>query len=260
MLRQYGKTAAMSAAGYVGESPLFLMDYLLRFLRVALLLSIWRILLHGRGTVSGMTLASVLTYTLIAEVFAEPLACRTELAFAFWDGSIATRYLRPFGLFAQFAAEAAGRWGVGLAAFSLPLLLLSPLFGVDPRPTGAVAAALFAVSLILAVFVGLALELIFAALAIGFEIEVYALYRLRAAITVLLSGAALPLALLPWGLGKVFEWLPFASMASAPLRLYTGTGSPIRLLAIQAGWVVILWPLAQWLWRLYRERMVSYGG
>src|SRR5262249_45364798 len=104
-LRKYNKTAAMTATSAIGESPLFFIDYLMRFLRVAVLLSIWRILLAGKGVVSGMTLASVLTYTLISEVFAEPLQCRTWLESAFWDGTIATRFLRPIGVFAQFAAE-----------------------------------------------------------------------------------------------------------------------------------------------------------
>jgi ABC-type uncharacterized transport system permease subunit len=82
---------------------------------------------------------------------------------------------------------------------------------------------------------------------------------LRGAILGVLSGALLPLAILPWGLGKVFDWLPFASMASAPLRIYTGTGSwPVLLL--QAGWAVVLWLVAAWLWRACRERLVGYGG
>ena len=68
------------------------------------------------------------------------------------------------------------------------------------------------------------------------------------------------LALLPAGIGAVFGWLPFASMASAPLQLYIGTGDATRLLALQVGWSLLLWPLARWLWRISRERMVSYGG
>jgi hypothetical protein len=42
-----------------------------------MLLSIWRIIFAGKGTVSGMTLGAVLPYTLIAEVFGQQLTCRT---------------------------------------------------------------------------------------------------------------------------------------------------------------------------------------
>src|SRR5438270_1273577 len=89
VLHKYWKTAALSATAFVGDSPLFLLDYLLRFLRVAVLLSLWRVILAGRGATAGMTIGSVLTYTLIAEVFGEQLACQTGIDEAIWDGTIA---------------------------------------------------------------------------------------------------------------------------------------------------------------------------
>lgn len=250
----------MASTSTIGDNALFVFDYAMRFLRVALLLAIWRTILTGRGAVSGMTLPSVLTYTLIAEVFAEPLACRTWLESAFWDGTIAMRFLRPIGLFGQFAAEMVGRWALGFALFSLPLLLCAPLLGVNPLPASPVAGGLFLVSLALGVAVGLAIEYIFASLAIGMEWHPYAINSVRAAIGSLLSGALLPLALFPWGLGKLLAWLPFAAMASAPLRIYTGTGDAARLLLGQAVWTIVLWPVAGWLWNRMRERMISYGG
>lgn len=258
--RKYLKTASLAATSYVGDSPLFLADYLLRLLRVAVLLSLWRVILAGRGEESGLTLGAVLTYTLVAEVFAEPLNVRTELQTALWDGSIATRMLQPLGVFGHFAAEMFGRWWFGFVVFSLPLLVCAPLLGVDPRPASLGAGVLFGVSLVLAVSVGLAVEYIFGALMVALQLNLWAIVQVRSALSTLLSGALLPLALLPWGLGEAFGWLPFAAMASAPLRIYTGTGEPLSLMALQLGWSLILWPLAVWLWRANRERFVAYGG
>jgi ABC-2 type transport system permease protein len=259
-LRRYGKTAAMAATSYVGDSRLFLIDYLLRFVRVAVLLSIWRLIFAGKGAVSGMTLGTVLTYTFIAEVFGEQLTCRTQLDVALWEGTVATRFLQPMGLVGQFASDMCGRWLIGLGLFSLPLLLCAPLLGVNPLPASPGAAALFVPSLALAVSVGLALEFIFGGLVVASEQGVWVISRVRDAITTLLSGSLLPLALLPWGIGNVFAWLPFASMASAPLKIYTGTGDPLWLLPVQAGWSAVLWPAALWLWRANREKLVAYGG
>ncbi len=260
LLRQLHKTALLAATGFIGDSRLFLLNYALRLLRVALLLSVWRTILGGRGVVSGMTLASVLTYTILGEAFAELLACRTWLESAFWDGTIATRLTRPFGLFGQFAAEMFGPVGFGLCAFSLPLLLAAPRFGVHPFAAGPGALGLFVVSLGLAVSVGLAIEYIFAGVAVVTGMHPHTLNSVRAALSGLLTGALLPLALLPWNLGVIFGWLPFAAQASAPLRIATGTGPAWRLLALQLGWSVILWPVATWLWRVGREKMVAYGG
>ena len=206
-----------------------------------------------------MALGSVLTYTLVSEVFAEQLSVQTELRGSLWDGSIAMRCLQPVGVVAQFAAGMMGRWAFNFAAFSLPLLLLAPALRVDPRPADAAAALLFLCSLLFAVAIGLAIEFLWGALAVRIAVGIWMVEQLRNAVTALLSGALLPLALLPWGIGRIFQWLPFASMASTPLRLYTGTGSP-WLLALQVGWAVFLGLAAAWAWRRSRERMVSYGG
>ncbi|HYW87562.1 MAG TPA: hypothetical protein VFB50_07320, partial [Chloroflexota bacterium] len=64
----------------------------------------------------------------------------------------------------------------------------------------------------------------------------------------------------PWGLGELFSWLPFASTAWAPLAIFTGAGDPLRLLLVQVGWVVVLWPLTNRLWVANREKVVGYGG
>lgn len=259
-IQKYWKTAAMAASSYTGDSPLFLVDYLLRLLRVLVLLSIWRSLLAGRGTVSGMTLDAVLTYTLVAEVFAAQLSPRTDFDSTLWTGAIVARLLQPLGVFGQFSAELFGRWLFEFVVFSGPLLLLAPLLGVSPLPASAAAGGLFALSLALAIAVGLAIEFVFGGLLVLLQLPFWAVSQVRNAVTVLLSGALIPLALLPPAVGAVFAWLPFAAMASAPLQIYTGTGAPLPLLASQAGWALALWPLAHWLWRAGRERMVSYGG
>ena len=260
LVRQCWKTAAMSAAGFVGDSPLFFFDYILRFARVVVLLAIWRTILTGSNEVAGFTIGAILTYTLVAEVFSDPLTCRTDLSWALYTGAIGPRYLLPMGLVGQYASEAFGKWAFGLAAFSVPLLLIAPLAGVDPAPASLTHGLLFVVSLALAISIGLAIDFVFAALASHVGQNVYAVDRVRGGITALMSGVVLPLAVYPWGIGDVFGYLPFASVASAPLRIYTGTGDAATLLGIQLFWAVALWPVANWLWRVNRQRLVTFGG
>jgi ABC-2 type transport system permease protein len=248
------------AAGEQADSPLFLLDYALRLLRVVVLLALWRTIFAEQGLDGPMTLAAVLTYTLIAEVFAEQLTARTTLVQSFWEGSVVLRFLRPMGLVRQFSAEMVGRWSVHFALFSVPLLLVAPLLGVDPRPASPLAGALFVASVGLAIGVGIGLDLLFATLTIAFGQNPWIADYLRAALATLLSGALLPLAYYPWGLGEVFAWLPFAAMAWAPLAIYTGTGDPLPRLLSQVVWIAVLWPLVDHIWRANRENVVSYGG
>jgi ABC-2 type transport system permease protein len=251
---------AMEAASAVGESRLFVFVYLLRFLRVLAMIAVWRTVASGRTSLPMMTLPRILTYTLTAEIFADLLMCRTRLDSAWFNGSITTRFLRPMALFHQFTAEMFGRVAVGGLLFSLPLILVAPIVGIDPRPASLSAGILAGVSLAGAVGVGLALEYLCAGLGIAAKIHPYAVSNVRVAVTAIVSGAVIPLAIMPWNMGSWLAWLPFASQASAPLRIYTGTGPAGRLIAAQCLWMIALWPMALWVWRATREKMVSFGG
>jgi ABC-2 type transport system permease protein len=142
----------------------------------------------------------------------------------------------------------------------VPLLLVSPLFGVDPSPANPVAGGLFVVSLGLAIVVGLAVECLFGIFTVAMDQPVWLVNYVRVALATLLSGSLLPLAYYPWNLGEVFAWLPPASMAWAPLAIYTAADDPTILLFRQLLWAVVLWPLAAWQWRRHREKLSSYGG
>lgn len=49
-------------------------------------------------------------------------------------------------------------------------------------------------------------------------------------------------------------------MASAPLRIYTGTRDAPLLVSLQLVWAVVLWLIAAWLWRENRDKLATYGG
>lgn len=255
----YAKTVGMSAAAAIGDSRLLLADAGLRVVRVLVLVAIWRTLVGPGEVVGGFTLPRLLTYTLLAEIFAEQLQAKSELDGWLWEGTIASRLQAPMSLVGQLASQLFGSWVFGFVAVSVPVLALAPLLGVDPLPASWSAGLMFVPSLVLAVAIGLAVDVILAAVTVAYGLTVWLVGMLRAALFGVLSGAILPLAILPWGLGAVFDWLPFASMASAPLRVYTATGSAV-LLALQAGWAVVLWLVAHHLWRTNRERLVGYGG
>jgi ABC-2 type transport system permease protein len=261
LLHKYSKSAAMVATQVFNDKPLGLVsNFALRLFHVAILLSLWRTVMADEGAVAGMSLEAVQTYTLIAAVFNAQLSGRTRIDDDLWSGKIANRLLRPMGIYGQILAEMVGGWIPDLLLFSLPLLLAAPLLGVDPWPATWMAGLWFAVSLTFAIAVGTALDLFFAACMVFLEHSIYALQRIRTALTLLLSGRLIPLALLPWGLGEYLELLPFASLVSAPLRIYTGTGDPHDLVPLQAAWAVVLWVAAHALWRHNRERLVTHGG
>jgi ABC-2 type transport system permease protein len=256
------KTAAIGVAMEAGENQLVWFKYLLRLLRVALLIAVWRAVYAGKGEVGGLVVAEVLTYTLVAEACQAQLDARTMLDWNVFQGTIGIRLLRPVGIFGDLTAEMVGSWFWDFVRFSIPLLALAPLLGVDPRPASVGAGLLFVVSLVLAVAVGAAVDLLFGCITVWVSASgaVWVVRYMRSGITTLLSGAFIPLSLMPWGIGRAVGWLPFASMASAPLRVYIGQDEPIPLLLGQGAWAVALWAGLRVAWRVSVPRLVAFDG
>lgn len=236
-------------------------EYAVRFVQFALLTMIWRALAAQGADLGGMTLRALLTYTLMASVWRQQLNILTPATSALWEGSIIGRFTRPVSILTSLAAETVGRWWVPVfVLYSLPLLLLSPLLGISCLPAGGLCGALALCSLALSASLGFALDLCFAALAMRLKNGCWAATQVREAVYELLSGAAIPFALMPVPVARALSLLPFGSLASAPLTIYVGTADPLPTLALQAAWNATLWPAALYVFRRSRERMVSYGG
>ena len=186
-MRAYLKTASLTAAS-VSDSPLILIDYGLRLLRVVVLIGLWRTILPSTTEPSVMPLAAVLTYTLMTEVFNDQISVTTTVVETFWEGTIVLRFLRPMGLVRQFAAEMVGRWTINFVLFSIPLVLVAPLLGIDPRPASPQAGLLFIPSLALGIVVGLAIDFLFATIIVVFEQQPWLIHNARTAIAVCSRG------------------------------------------------------------------------
>jgi ABC-type uncharacterized transport system permease subunit len=260
VLRAHLATVRIAAFGPLSDGLWAAFAVALRFVRVLILLAIWPTLIPAGTELSGYRLGSVLTYSLIAEVFSAQLDVRTPIGRALWNGAIAVRFTWPMPLATQYAAEMVGEWALPLLLVSLPMLLLAPLLGVNPLPASPASLALFLVSLPLAVAIGVVIDLAAVVLVVRIDLGPTVLEAARSVLQAICSGAWVPLALLPFHLGAVFDWLPFASAASAPLRIYTATGDPARLLALQVAWLAVLTVAVRAAWDASRERVALYGG
>jgi ABC-2 type transport system permease protein len=83
------------------------------------------------------------------------------------------------------------------------------------------------------------------------------------AVVGLLSGSMIPISFFPAWLAGIAAWLPFAGMASTPGLIFVGgVDGPeaVRLMALQAGWTVLLWVFGQWAFRGAVRRITIHGG
>ncbi len=236
-------------------------EYALRFLQFLLLTLIWRSLAAGGADLGGMDLKHLLTYTLMASVLRQQLDIITPATSALWEGSIILRYTRPMKVMSSLIAETIGRWWLPVfLLYGLPVWLLSPLMGISPLPASGWGGLTALFSLVMSASLGFAIDFLFASLAMRMKNGCWAATQIREAVFAILSGALIPFSLMPPALGRVLALLPMGSIAHAPLSLYVGQGDTLPLLLLQAGWNLVLWPLALYTFKKSEERMISYGG
>lgn len=263
-LRQYRATSRMCTQAVFDGGLLSVgAEYLVYFIQFVLLVLIWRSFGEKGAAAGGMTLSSLLTYTLMASVLRQQMDIITPATSALWEGSITGRYLRPYPILGGLAAETIGRWWVPVFLFyTVPVMLIAPFMGISPLPASAPEFLMFAVSLLLSVSLGFALDFIYASLAIRMKDGCWAAQMIRETLAQLFTGALIPFALLPGWAARILTFLPTGSIASAPLTIYVGAeGSRgLYLIGLQIFWNLVLWPAALWVFRKSEERMISYGG
>lgn len=260
-MRKYHSTAKMCVAQvFDGNLLPVTSGYVVRLVRLVILTAVFGSLLRGGADADGMRVSQALTYTLLASVFSEQLYIFTPATTALWEGSIISRFTRPLPVMGGLMAETAGKWIPSLLFYSLPVLLIAPLLGVNILPADFRSGLLFVLSMVLSISLGFAIDFIFSAVAMCLKNGCWAALMIRESVSELLSGALIPFALLPVGVGNVLSMLPFGSIASAPLSIYIGLGNPVRILAQQLIWNIVLWTVAYRSFHKSQEEMISYGG
>ncbi len=222
--------------------------------------SVWLAVTRDRPAVGGVPASALVTYVLVAWLWAAAVSTRIDqhLADRAASGALALDLLRPGSLQARAYFRDVGRTAA-TALFTTVPLLVGSVFVVpvslptDPSTWVAFAASLpvsHALAFALAWLVGLGAVL----LRTG-----NGLLHLKGALLALLSGALIPLEIYPDAVRRVVVWLPFAGLSHTPAALLTGRGG-LDLLAVQAAWAVVLLGLGHQAWRKVSRHLVVQGG
>ena len=255
-MKKYIKTAQISALEKANGGVIYLLPgILIKVCTLVPLVFLWRVVMTS-GVDVGMSLEQMLTYTYMSALLADMLLVQTAAAGWLSEGVLLKLFGRPLPVFGQLMAQTVGGWVPMLVLFSLPMALIAPLLGVRLTPV----SPWFALSLLLCVSLGFAVDVLFVCLSIKLRSANWLVGRLRVAIAAVFSGTVIPIQLLPFGLDRAMKYQPFASLGGAPLSLFVGIANAGETLALQLAWNAILWLVAWAVWKKSQEGMVSYGG
>ncbi|MFB6209509.1 MAG: ABC transporter permease [Candidatus Nanohaloarchaea archaeon] len=87
------------------------------------------------------------------------------------------------------------------------------------------------------------------------------LRMIRFMVTALLSGAMIPLYLIPENIVRFFRLTPFPSLVDAPISIYLGSSQGVlSVFAIQLFWIGFLLLFSQVLWKKAKKKLTVQGG
>ncbi|ABM32654.1 ABC-2 family transporter protein [Paracidovorax citrulli] len=219
-----------------------------------------------------LSLEQAIAYIWLAQgLFALlPWSADPELAQSVRTGAVAYDRLRPVDAYALWFARSAG-W---IAARVLPRAALMaaftgvalPLAGLDAwalqPPAGWMAAAAFALSLLLALGLSTAFVMLLNVVTAA-ALDERGINTLAGPVVIVFSGNLLPLALLPDGWQTVLLLQPFAGIVDIPARIYFGQLSGAGALAglgLQCFWLLAATGLGRVLLQRTLRNLEVQGG
>jgi len=251
------------AIQYRVESAIY---FLYEMLPPIMMAFVWLAVYQEQPSVAGFSLAEMLVYTVGVMVLRGTVTLHVEWALdhEIRQGLLSTQLIRPYNYWAYLFVDAIS-WRFVRLTFTIPVLLgsllwLGPELGGITIPLERLPA--------LAASVALAyLVCFFLKLCIGFigfwTNDIMGITTLYEVVASVLGGILIPVALLPDGLQTVSRLLPIQAIYSIPLSILLGKSEGADIgwaLALQVGWIVILWGLATVLWRAGLRQYESVGG
>ena len=255
-MNKYFKTIYMSATEKTAGGAIYLLpDVLIRIFTLISLIYLWRAAMSTNIDV-GMNLNQILAYTCISALLSDMLAVKTAASGWLSEGVLLRLFGHPLPVLGNLIAQTIGGWVPMLLMFSLPMMLILPLFKLRVYPS----SPFFFVSLLLCITLGFAIDFLFACLSIKLRNMNWLIGRMRVAVNAVLSGTIIPINLLPFGIAEIVKYQPFASLGGAPLSIFVGTADITQTILLQFLWNAVLWPFTLFVWKKSQEGMVSYGG
>ncbi len=267
LLRKYAHVFAVGLQGAFVYRWNFFIRGSFSLVHLCLVFILWGAAFSGVEQMGGFDIRQTLTYFI------------TVLALQFMVGAFNEDYqigeeIRN-GLINQFLLKPVNYFGYRLSLFASArvvsgLLVLIPLAAVSPWigeqltfPHEPWRIPIGLVAMVLAAALQFAIAFCFGLLAFWF-LEIQGFVILAYAIETSLGGAMFPLDLLPAGVMRVAQYLPFPYQMYFPAAIITGRiGSPdeaLRGLAIQAVWVVVAMVGARLLWERGLQKHTAVGG
>lgn len=231
------------------------------FIQLIVMLAIWNALLGSGRTMAGFDWPHMKAYLMVAFVTSLLVSQSADwrMAERIRNGKVAIDLAKPLDYQTARFAEVVGLAWIELTAGLIGVAGVALVTGAVPVPR---ALPLVVISVVLTLPLKFLIVYI-SSLASFYTQNYLGVHWARLAVVSVLSGALVPIAILPGWLQSTAAVLPFAGLASTPALIYTGRASGLHamsLVGVQAFWVAVLWVAGQLLFRRAVTKVTVHGG
>lgn len=244
MTRRYGGMAAVVPKLFLAYSIWVWMSLFVQMIAVVIFVAFWRAVYASTATVGGLTYDQTLNYILLAQIFNDG-AYVSNVIYDFGaglrEGQIAAALLRPVDYQATQYVQNVAQLGINLL-LKIPLaVFIWIVYGLQ-LPSDPVTWLAFAVTLLLGHAVLFCFDWIIGCTAF-YSTEIWGMSVVRYSVAMFLSGALIPLNMMPEWLRSIAIILPFSQTVYLPVSLLSGI-TPVsdmpRIWLIQSVMLLVL--------------------
>lgn len=259
----YFEIGMMQAKTRMAYSAWFWANLFVQTVGLVVMVYFWRAVYENQTRIEGQTLQQTLNYIMLARMLSGLTNSGTIQRFGqlMFRGELAIELLRPVDFQLQTLAQALNRWGTDLVMRWQLWPIAMVFFGLQ-LPTAPLAYLYFLMSLLLGAVIVFLFEWMLACV-VFITLESWGLTVLKEGIASFLSGALIPLTLMPEGLRKVAEFTPFSQVVYVPAAFLSGL-TPLskgpEVLLVQCLWVLGLFFLSRWVFARTIKFATIQGG
>jgi ABC-2 type transport system permease protein len=240
-VRAYSGFAAIVPKNFLAYSIWVWTSLFVNLVAMLVFVAFWQVIYVNQNEIAGLTLRETLNYALLTQIFASlggVFSAISVFGRLLNRGELAIVLLRPvdFQLSMYITAIVDSVCDVLLR---IPLLFVALLFFGLTLPADPLVWGAFLVTALLGMTVMFCFEWLIGCLAF-YTTEIWGLSVLRYGFTTFLSGALVPLAMLPDSIRPTIEALPFAQAFYIPLTILSGitpASEAPRLWLTQIAWI-----------------------
>ena len=219
------------------------------------------------ATVTGFTISQMISYIWLGQAFfaVSYINLPKNSAKEIVQGDVCYKFVKPLNLYNQWYFEYFGEKLASTILRCFPLIIIATIMPASialQAPAGTIYFLLFFVSLIISLFLNVAISMLAVYLTLKTLMPKGALGIVNV-VTGLLGGSYIPLPFMPQSVQNVLNYLPFRYISDLPFRIYSGSldiKTSLMQIGLSLAWLLFLVLIGKLVMHSALKKTIVQGG